>query len=558
MPPKHKLIRRTRLIDNTTPTDVVSANQVYVDPTPNSLQEKRRQHFKLTHQSSAPDAIVDAAIAKEDYDRVRRSPQERATVGANPYARWDRDALRAAGIIYTPEDIEQAKQLAEAHNAAIGNPLVPQTAPAISPEQAERNPAYVKDVIKQDALSMASTISVPGVTKGINWITPRIVPAATNTARFVTRAMTPSEYFNGLGYYLPRFSSQLQTIGKLANVGAAGYFTKQGIDDIVENGLTPTNTAETVLGVGGLGFELAPAIMRGYNAARNVGTNIQRRAVETAMRTTDLKNPIPEIISGFKRTLSDSYEGGIPRLLNIGKYILTGQRTGPKGYYNSLAEYFNYNTSSPKTNTFLNNLFRPSGQSRAYTGFLDGLAYRPYIKFEGNDYIDAFLYNKTIDPRYGLRLVDTNDFGVHSNYIANRYGPKASQIKIYEPVSNDSRVVSQIDKSKLMDYKVTGGEGHKISFGSFDPDGNWIIPNVGGHQVESGVYNRNLYVREQDIWKFNPEDYINRNLPNFQSLPKWKQGLLKYGLKKVDQLGTPVITRTPWRNEGNVDEMIIL
>lgn len=338
----------------------------------------------------------------------------------------------------------------------------------------------------------------------------------------------------------------------------AGSATGASINDMRENGPTISNVLGTILGVGGLALEAVPTVAEGYNAARNIGTNIQRRAVETAMRTTDLKNPIPEIISGFKRTLSDNYEGGIPRLLNIGKYILTGQRTGPKGYYNSLAEYSNYNTFSPKTNTFLNNLFRPSGQSRAYTGFLNDLAYRPYIKFEGNDYIDAFLYNKTIDPRYGLRLIDTNDFGVHSNYIANRYGPKASQIKTYEPVSNDSRVVSQIDKSKLTDYKVTGGEGHKRSFGSYDPDGDLIVPNVGGHQVESGVYNGNLYVREQDIWKFNPEDYINRNLPNFQSFPKWKQGLLKYGLKKVDQFGTPVITRTPWRNEGNVNEMITL
>lgn len=302
-PSKRKLIRRTQLVDNTAPTDVIQSSTSSIPSNSNSFQEKQRQHYRLTHQSSAPDTVVDAAIAQEQ----QRHPEP--ILSTYEYAGQDRDALRAAGVIYTPEDIEQAKQLAEAHNASIGNPLVPQIAPAISPEQAVSNPAYVKDIIKQDALSMASTISVPGVTKGINWITPRIVPAATNTARFVTRAMTPSEYFNGLGYYFPRFSSQLQTIGKLANVGAAGYFTKQGIDDIVENGLTPTNAAETVLGVGGLGFELAPAIMRGYNAARNVGTNIQRRAVETAMRTTDLKNPIPEIISGFKRTLSDSYEG---------------------------------------------------------------------------------------------------------------------------------------------------------------------------------------------------------------------------------------------------------
>lgn len=217
MPPKRKLIRRTRLIDNTTPTDVVSANQVYVDPTPNSLQEKRRQHFKLTHQSSAPDAIVDAAIAKEDYDRVRRSPQERTAVGTNPYAGYDRDALRAARVIYTPEDIKQTQQLAEAHNTSFFGGMV---APPISSEQAKKDPAYVRQVIAQDAKFLPQNIlmgmSTPGMISGASWSVPAI---------------------------------------RAANIGLAGNMTFQGVNDMVQNGTNLLNLFQTGLGTLVLGSE---------------------------------------------------------------------------------------------------------------------------------------------------------------------------------------------------------------------------------------------------------------------------------------------------------------
>lgn len=429
MPPKHKLIKRTRLVNNTAPTDAVSTNHAYVDPTPNSLQEKRRQHFKLTHQSSAPDALVDAAIAKEDYDRVRRSPQERATVGTNSYAGQDRDALRAARVIYTPEDIEQAKQLAEAHNAAIGNPLVPQVAPAISPEQAERDPAYVKDVIKQDALSMAGAVATPGIVKGINWLAPRIMPAATNTTRFVTRAITPSEYFNGLGYYLPRFSSQLQTIGKLANVGAAGYFTKQGIDDIVENGLTPTNAAETVLGVGGLGFELTPAIVRGYTAIRNA---VRPTIAGIKMRTMPLSKVQPSKLVPKERfrhgdlevndpNLSYRYGTGIIKdFMDLG-YVRTKNPEFSKPYFNQ-GEMFGregrINLSTPKhrellvTRETLQNSDEANGITNKYTGLVKKRV--PYSKWQLNkSNVEPFVFQ----PGYGYKryaevIADENSFSL--------------------------------------------------------------------------------------------------------------------------------------------------
>lgn len=216
-PPKRKLIRRTQLIDNTTPTDAVQSNTVSIPSNPNSFQEKQRQYYRLTHQSSAPDVLVDAAIAQENYDRVHRSPQERVVVGTDPYAGQDRDALRTAGVIYTPEDIEQTKQLAEAHNASFFGGMV---APPISPEQAEKNPAYVRWVIAQDAKFLPQNIlmgfSTPGIISGASWSVPAI---------------------------------------RAANIGLAGNMTFQGVNDMVQNGANLSNLFQTGLGALVLGSE---------------------------------------------------------------------------------------------------------------------------------------------------------------------------------------------------------------------------------------------------------------------------------------------------------------
>lgn len=49
----------------------------------------------------------------------------------------------------------------------------------------------------------------------------------------------------------------------------------------------------------------------------------------------------------------------------------------------------------------------------------------------------------------------------------------------------------------------------------------------------------------QDIWKFNPKDYTQ----------KWGVGskIKSWGLKKIDKLGTPVITRSEWEEAPTFD-----
>ena len=115
-------------------------------------QKARRDQYRARQQAqdqangvlfSLPmsDAQVDQAMAQEA--AAANQPQLR-----QGYSESERQARRRAGLLYTQEDIEQAKRLAEAHNASFFGSMV---APPISPEMAEKNPGYVQQVIRGDA-----------------------------------------------------------------------------------------------------------------------------------------------------------------------------------------------------------------------------------------------------------------------------------------------------------------------------------------------------------------------------------------------------------------------
>lgn len=57
----------------------------------------------------------------------------------------------------------------------------------------------------------------------------------------------------------------------------------------------------------------------------------------------------------------------------------------------------------------------------AYTGFQKAA--------KGNDMIDAYLYNKTINPSYGVKKINV-DYDPHENYIRKIYPYK--DIPVYE------------------------------------------------------------------------------------------------------------------------------
>lgn len=282
------------------------------------------------------------------------------------------------------------------------------------------------------------------------------------------------------------------------------------------------------------------------NGIRNVASsvtrysqNVGKRAVETAMRTTPYANPIPEISNNF-HTMLQGNNGGRTRLFHIGNYILTGKRIGPKGYYNSFAPFVQLNGSfinRPGLKNRIKAFTQPEGVSYAFSGHVNSLGQVPQYT-GGNDMIDAFLYGSTIDPKYGVLKVNP-DYRVHTDYINKWYPNK--KIQVYE-VQNSSGIPED-----QVTFQSPWTPSNKFSQ-DFGTNSNNIL-NAAGHLKQTGIYNGSKVRRRQDIWKFNPTEYKQKWFENrrlYTDEPLWKKKLLDSGLRYVDRIGTPVITRTGW------------
>lgn len=262
------------------------------------------------------------------------------------------------------------------------------------------------------------------------------------------------------------------------------------------------------------GYYLTPKIL----GLKEASDNMQRRAIETAMRTSSFPNPFSEI---SLRNL------GTKRLGSIAKYILTGKKTGPKGYSNSFAS------------------FKDLGYGTYWNTSYQGMGLTDEI-LEGNDMIDAFLYKKPISYKYGHRYVSKgNGFDAFDDYISKNYPEKAKDIVVYEHIPDNVRF-SKINTVPEKTNKWIGDEKYTQSTFKQSPlivrNASGFITNVGGHMIQTADGD---FIRAADIWKFNPDEYIKRWLPELKKTPI-KRFFIKQGLKRVDKLGTPVITKTPW------------
>ena len=240
--------------------------------------------------------------------------------------------------------------------------------------------------------------------------------------------------------------------------------------------------------------------------------NVAKRGIETAMRTTFLPNPIDKVRQGATYIINHDPT----RVAAIGNYILTGVKLGKKGYYNSFSPgYINY-----------------------YNGFIK---HGPFNYLPENDLIDAFLYKKPISPKFGVKKLDTKDYGVHTDYVKKYYPDK--DIQVYETSPQDAMVeVPEEYIPEVPVIKKIKGSQNETLFGTNE---GWI-PNVAGHLREHSydLTGHNM-IRGQDIWKFNPSEYMAKWKYWFSTANK-ADLLAKLGLKTVDHLGTPVITRTRW------------
>lgn len=211
-----------------------------------------------------------------------------------------------------------------------------------------------------------------------------------------------------------------------------------------------------------------------------------KRGVEVVMRTSNDANPIEDILYYFNKASLRDHAGVV-------SYITTG---------------IGHNTYAPE----------------AYTGFQKAA--------KGNDMIDAYLYNKIINPSYGVKKVRT-EYGPHEDYIRVTYPYK--DIPVYE---NTETIDFYTNKPLKEATNVTNktawkGTNNNLDFGDRGVD-------AAGHLVQEGMSNGKKVYRAQDIWKFNPDEYKKK----WSSFDLDSKAIL--GLKILDKLGTPVITRTPW------------
>lgn len=354
-------------------------------------------------------------------------------------------------------------------------------------------------VLPTGAVAAAVTYGAPvlynTVTKGAPFIYNGIRTAASNPATIKPALQTGVQAGLRLGKQLGK-----ELVKGVVGMGAVNAATKA---------TTGKTWGEQVSQSTGVSPEFGEILNPGAYAPTYL-KNVAKRGVETAMRTSGI-DPVKQIVGSVPHIIKHDPK----RVLSIGNYILTGSRLGNKGYYNSFSD----------------------DAEVYYTGFLSS-SNAPYQRFTENDLIDAFLYKKPISPKYGMKKLDTKDYGVHTDYVKKYYPDK--DIQVYETLPDVSTVpIKDIPEVPTI-KRVQGSEDDQL----FITQEGWV-PDVAGHLEEYSydLTGHNM-VRGQDIWKFNPSEYMARWGSNISSKPI--KLVYKLGLKAVDNLGTPVITRTSW------------
>lgn len=263
------------------------------------------------------------------------------------------------------------------------------------------------------------------------------------------------------------------------------------------------------------------------------GTNAEKRLYETAMRSSSgVVDP-----TGVWGYAKEVVKNDPKRAAAIAGYILSGKTTKAtkdmgKGYYAALLpdhKIYYDGTTRQINNTSMNDQ-RVANK---------------------NDMIDAFLYEKEIDPAYGLKRIEGGDYGIHADYVTQKYPNK--KIPVYEQQDYGSELYAKKSKEWEPFGKSIGSENQEDFFSLKNPHRGI---DVGGHltQYYKGKEQNyifpdeydNIYGKQhQDIWKFNPDEYMTKWVDTNINPSKIKRALMYRGLKDLDLLGTPVITRTP-------------
>ena len=281
-----------------------------------------------------------------------------------------------------------------------------------------------------------------------------------------------------------------------------------------------------------------------------------KRFTETVMRTTSAPNPIRPALEGFKiiygepikqgaklikkrdfskQNWSKTWQNG-KRLRAISKYILTGKRSPD----------ITYNSFNIRGDVYggLNPYFSKGAYDATFSR----------NNYTTGDYIDAYLYNKPIEIA-GIHKSYDDNFDIFSDYINKTYKDKIDKIPIYE-TDAESALFNLNDRvGKRFNGKVYPKSDKRSVQGEIETGRSGRSVNVAGHLKQFGITDNNQTVfRQQDIWKFNYPDYKKRWLYDDpfveNSKNRFSKGskklLLRIGSEIVDDMGTPIITRSPW------------
>jgi len=279
--------------------------------------------------------------------------------------------------------------------------------------------------------------------------------------------------------------------------------------DKVSEKLTGKSWGENVLPkYPGIGALTNPGYILGGTAGA-VATNLDRKIAEIGLRAGDFN------VDKLKHTLLDS---------STHKYLLTGDENILK-------------TAGSREVPFSNKAIHD------YNGSIKYSSSNPADLNKG-DYVDIFLgRNKPTD----FREIKTNDFGIHNDYINKNYPTKKNNIRTFSTSSSDEPSIKPVRQvnidSRKKDFNPTTGirsmEGEIIGdLGGVDAGGHLeYIVNQGDNFITT---------QKQDIWKYNPKDYMNKWERNSLDSPLKKlliNPIKKAGLNLLDRVGNPIITK---------------
>lgn len=351
-------------------------------------------------------------------------------------------------------------------------------------------------------------------------------------------------------YPAGRAFSALRNFSRPLYNTAIGALTAESAHDMYQNGPTFWNTVGLFGGATDLGSQAYPILRQNISS---YWQNMLRRGAETAMRTSADANPLEKINLGLRAYYNTEiptnlkqlpgFLGNVmkssvtnPRARAITRYVVTGKGKGQG--YNTLSTR---EVINPVTGT---------KEPYKYSGLYDDENFYPAAGY--GDVIDAYLYRTPLDPRIGIR--STEGLGIFDSkmpegmpfYISKNYPGKAKSIPSYtlnsEPET--SFVPEDLQQKVIIKSNVSSDSSpifdrQSISLNLQSKSGFRKGFNSGGHRISIGELPDGAKVfRREDIWKFQPEDYSRRWNVN--------SPILRWGLEKVDRMGTPIITRTPW------------